>query len=205
MSDDRTKQITEQEALDRILQYLVDNRSDSPIRAYKIWKDVFPDQMQQLAFHLIKKLLYKTDIVIAYITDEDLNNFDVSIEATDITEMFLKQGGFQEKLAKEKADNVERDRIEELNKRKLQAEVDVIEFQKGLGKKLTVLGLVIAVVSVLASVLATVIQNKGDKNNETIDSLKLKTDSLTKRIKEIEMTLRENKKKINKSDTTINN
>ncbi len=203
MSDDKVKQITEQEALDRILQYLVDNRSDLPIGAYKIWKDVFPDQKQQLAFYLIKKLLYKTDIVISHIRDEDLNNFDVFIEATDITEMFLKQGGFQGQLAKEQTDKVERDRIEELNKRKLQAEVDVIEFQKGLGKKLTVWGFVIAVVSILASILTTVIQNKGDINKETIDSLVVRTDSLTKRIIEIENRLIEKSERI-KTDTTTN-
>ena len=74
---------------------------------------------------------------------------------------------------------------------------------KGLGKKLTVWGFVIAVVSILASILTTVIQNKGDINKETIDSLVVRTDSLTKRIIEIENRLIEKSERI-KTDTTTN-
>jgi hypothetical protein len=195
MSDDK-KQITEEEYLDRILKYLVDNRSDLPIDADQIWKNVFPNQNQQIAYILIKKLLHKSDIVISHIRDENLNNFEVFIEATDFAEVFLKQGGFQGELAKQQKAKTEKDRIDDLNNRKLQAEIDVIEFQKGLGKKLTVWGFVIGVVSVLASVITTMIQNNGD-STETIDSIVVKTDSLLKRVTEIERTL------IEKSDTTI--
>lgn len=195
---EESKQITEQEALDRILKYLVDNRTDLPIGAYKICKDVFPEQKEQLVFYLIKKLLYKSDIVISHIRNEDLNNFEVFIEATDLTETFLKQGGFQAQLNKEKADKAESDRLEALNKRKLEAEVDVIEFQKGLGKRLTIWGFIVTTVAVIASWLMTTIQDKRSDNKESIDSLIIKTDSLTKRILKIEKRLIEKEDSTNK-------
>lgn len=195
---EESKQITEQEALDRILKYLVDNRTDLPIGAYKICKDVFPEQKEQLVFYLIKKLLYKSDIVISHIRNEDLNNFEVFIEATDLTETFLKQGGFQAQLNKEKADKTESDRLEALNKRKLEAEVDVIEFQKGLGKRLTIWGFIVTTIAVIASWLMTTIQDKRSDNKESIDSLIIKTDSLTKRILKIEKRLIEKEDSTNK-------
>lgn len=184
--NDEVKQITEQEALDRILKYLVDNKTDLPIGAYKIWKDVFPDQKQQLVFFLVKKLLNKSEIVTSHVRNDNLSNFEVFIEATDITEVFLEQGGFQGQLAREQAEKVERERIEGLNKRKLEAEVDVIEFQKGLGKRLSIWGFIVAAISVCASILTTVIQNKGDNDQRKIDSLIIETDSLAIRILKIE-------------------
>jgi hypothetical protein len=197
MSED-IKQITEHEALDRILKYLVDNRTDGPIGAYKICKEVFPDQKQQLVFFLIKKLLNKSDIIKSHVQNDDLNDFQVFIEATDITEIFLKQGGFQGQLAKEQADKAERDRLDGLNKRKLEAEVEVIEFQKGLGKRLTIWGFIITIISIFSSVMTTIIQNKGDNKQRTIESLVNKTDSLTTRIIKLEKGLENN------SDSTIN-
>lgn len=184
--NDEVKQITEQEALDRILKYLVDNKTDLPIGAYKIWKDVFPDQKQQLVFFLVKKLLNKSEIVTSHVRNDNLSNFEVFIEATDITEVFLEQGGFQGQLAREQAEKVERERIEGLNRRKLEAEVDVIEFQKGLGKRLSIWGFIVAAISVCASILTTVIQNKGDNDQRKIDSLIIETDSLAIRILKIE-------------------
>jgi hypothetical protein len=88
------KFITEHEALDRLLKYLHENRGELLIHSYRIWQDVFPDQKEQVVYSLLKKLMNHDDLVNAQIREEELRNFEGFFEATDLTEMFLRQGGF---------------------------------------------------------------------------------------------------------------
>lgn len=186
------KQVSEHEALDRILKYLVDNRSDTPINVYRIHKEIFPEQKQQVIFYLIKKeLLVQRDFLTTVVKNDSLEGFDVYIGANDLTELFLKQGGFTKEFEKEQNDRGEKERLERLQNEKLEAEVDIVKFQKGLGKRLKISAFIITVISVFASILTTFIQNRSNNNQESIDSLVIKSDTLTNRLLNIEKKLKE--------------
>lgn len=192
------KQVHEHEALDRILRYLIDNKSNLPINVHKVQKEVFPDQKQQTIFYLVKKkLLNQNDIITSVVRDDNLETFDVYIGANDLTEIFLNQGGFTGAFEKQQIQKTENDRLERLQNEKLEAEVDIVRFQKGLGKRLTIWGFIVGIISVLASVITTIIQNSTDDNQKSINSLIIKTDSLTNRVLEIEKRLEDKRDSTN--------
>ena len=191
------KVIQQHEAMDTILRFLIDNKSDQAIHSENIWKKVFPDQKEEVVYFLLKQIMATGDsLVVTHIRSEDIDNFEVFFEANAITERFLNnQGGFTGQFEREQAVIKEQERIDALNKQTLESEVDIINFQKGLGKKLTIWGFVIAVVSVLASILTTIISNN-QTSTETI-----RIDSLEKQVKAIQTSINsfENKKQL---DTT---
>lgn len=173
--------ISQHTALDTILKYLIDNKTERPIHSSTIWKDIFPDQEEEVVYFLLKYIIGTADkIVVTHVRSEDIHNFDVFFEANAITKRFLHdQGGFVKQAEKEHLAQIEQNKIDALNFKKLEAEVDIIEFQKGLGKKITIWGFVITVISVLASVGTTLVQSKNDVNlSPRIDSLNHRIDKL---------------------------
>jgi hypothetical protein len=185
--------ISQHSALDTILKYLIDNKSDRPIHSSTIWKDVFPDQEEEVIYFLLQHIMGTADkIVVTHARSEDIHNFDVFFEANAITERFLyDQGGFVRQAEKAHLAQIEQNRIDALNLKKLEAEVDIIEFQKGLGKKLTIWGFVIAVLSVLASVLTTFVSSQTPQDfSPRIDTLTHRIDALTDSVQSINLRLR---------------
>ena len=134
-------------------------------------------------------------IVVTHIRNEELHKFEVFFQANALTERFLlNQGGFTEQFRKEQEEINEEKRIDILNKQKLESEIDIINFQKGLGKKLTIWGFIIAIVSVLASILTTIISdNKASSEDTRINTLEIKIKAMRTQIKLLE---------INKNKTT---
>ena len=70
------------EAMDIILKYLIDNKSDRPIFSHKIWQDLFPELDKEEVYFLLQKIINTTDeIVVSHIRSADLNNFEVFFES----------------------------------------------------------------------------------------------------------------------------
>lgn len=166
------------EAMDMILKYLIDNKSDTPIHSYTIWKDLFADLSieEEVVYFMLKKIMSTNDeIVIAKVRSDSLDNFEVFFDATPITKSFLNnQGGFSKQYENEQKEKIEEMRLALLNAEKLESEVDIIRFQKGLGKRLTIWGFGFAVVSFLVSYLTGLYQNASSQDYV------LKVDSLNK-------------------------
>ena len=184
--------MSEQEAMDIILKYLIDNSIDNPMYSGEIWKNVFPDEDELTVNILLKKIIdFGGDILIIDLNDADIHNFGGYFEATSLTKKFLfNQGGFTALYKKQDEENAERVRIEKLNTKKLESEVDLIDFQKGFGRKLTIWGFVIAVLSVLASVGTTLIQTRSNASlSPKVEVLTSRIDSLNDTVKSIKLRL----------------
>jgi hypothetical protein len=173
------KELSEHEAKDEILKYLIENKSDRPIHSQTIWKEVYPDQDEEVVYFLLRKIMYSADdIVITHIRSEDAHNFEVFFESNAITKRFLEQqGGFTQQFKNEQKEIAEQKRLEQLHNEKLESEVDIIRFQKGLGRKLTIWAVVLTAVSILVSFLTTLVQNQPYQD---VDS---KIESLTQEVK----------------------
>ncbi|MGB1269847.1 MAG: hypothetical protein ACPG45_08915 [Flavobacteriaceae bacterium] len=172
-------EVSEHEAKDEILKYLIENKSDRPIHSQTIWKEVYPDQDEEVVYFLLRKIMYTADdIVITHIRSEEAHNFEVFFEANAITMRFLEQqGGFTQQFENEQKEIAEHKRLEQLQNEKLESEVDIIRFQKGLGRKLTIWAVVLTAVSILASFLTTLVQN------QPYQDVYSKIESLTQEVK----------------------
>lgn len=187
--------ITEHEAKDKILKYLVDKRRNGNlITSYDIWKDVYPEQKEQIVYSVLKTLLYK-DVVTSHVTNDSLSNFVVFFEANDLTEMFLSQGGFSKESEELQKVKDEQAHVDQLNKRLLIAEVAIKEFEKKRGKGFVIWGFVIAILTFLSTVLfdALDVQDKLFPSRKTeyfqhVDSLEIIIDSIDERLRVIEQT-----------------
>lgn len=185
--------ITEYEAKDKILTFLVDKREEGlPISSHRIWKEVYPDQKEQIVYAVLKTLLYK-DVVTSHIRSDEIRNFEVFFEANDLTEMFLRQGGFSKEFEELQKVKDEQALVDELNKRLLVAEVAIKEFEKKRGKGFVIWGFVVAVLTFLSSVLfdALDIRDKLFPSPKTdylqhVDSLEIRIESLDERLRGLE-------------------
>jgi len=167
-------EISEHEAMDEILKYLIKNKSDRPIHSETIWKEVYPDQDEEVVYVLLRKIMNTADdIVITHIRSNEPHNFEVFFESNAITKRFLEQqGGFTKQFENEQKEITEQNRLERLQNEKLESEVDIIRFQKGLGRKLTIWAVVLTAVSILVSFLTTLVQNQPYQDYDSkIDSL----------------------------------
>ncbi|UXE67222.1 MAG: hypothetical protein KA713_01055 [Chryseotalea sp. WA131a] len=197
--------ITEHEAKDKILKFLVDNREKGvPISSYRIWEQVYPDQKQQILYAVLKTLLYK-DIVTSHIRSDEIRNFEVFFEATDLTEMFLNQGGFTKEFEEQQKERNEQVHIDQLNKRVLLAEVKIKEFEKSTGRKLIIWSFVLAVLSFLISV-ASILNGLRESASPSPSpkSFALPGDSLKQRIELFEKRLRTLEQSKNQDTTSTN-
>src|SRR5690606_20039161 len=114
-------------------------------------------------------------------------------------------GGFTAQAENDRIEKEEELRLKKLNTLKLESELDIIKFQKGLGKKLTIWGFAFAVLSVLASIVTTLIQNRPDEvSNQQIESLTYRVDSLNESLKSTNLRLQKVEEKIFQ-DTTKSN
>jgi hypothetical protein len=113
------------------------------------------------------------DIVIKHIRNDEPHNFEVFFESNALTKRFLEQqGGFIQQFENEQKEIAEQKRLELLQNEKLESEVDIIRFQKGLGRKLTIWAVVLTALSILVSFLTTLVQNQPYQDfNSKIDSL----------------------------------
>jgi hypothetical protein len=200
-----SEEIQEYEVLDTVLKYLIDNRTDNPIHCEKIWKDVYPEIKKGFLYFTLKKLI-GNDIVTTVVREIDIEDFSVFFGANDITDFFLSnKGGFTAMHKRDQADKIEQNRLDKLQTEKLEAEVDIIKFQKGLGKKLTIWGFVIAALSVLASVGTTLVQTRHDDNfDPRIDSLTHRVDSLTDSFQKTRQQLQSLELQLSKDTLTSN-
>jgi predicted RNA-binding protein YlqC (UPF0109 family) len=176
------KEIPQHEAMDTILRYLIDNKSDRPIHSHTIWKEVYPDQEEEIVYFLLRKIMTTADdIVITHIRSIETHNFEVFFEANAITKRYLEeQGGFTKQYLREQADKIEQIRIDTLQTEKLESEVDIIRFQRGLGKRLTIWGVILTAISILVSFLTSLYQTQPTRNLENeVSLLKKKLDSVT--------------------------
>ncbi len=198
-----TKHTHQHEAMDTILRYLIDNKSDRPIHSHTIWKEVFPEQDEEVVYFLLRKIMNTADeIVVSHIRSSDTHNFEVFFEANAITKGYLfDQGGFTGQFEREQGEQIDKIKREILEREKLESEVDIIRFQKGLGKKLTIWGFIIAVLSVIASVLTTLIQNQPNESlTRQIELVTQHADSLDQNLKSINLRLWNIEQKL-KADT----
>lgn len=179
-----TKQVQEYEAMDEILEYLIENKTDRPIHAETIWKDLYPKQDEEVVYFILKKMMNTVDqIFVTHVRSSDYNNFDVLFEANAITKRYLyDQGGFTKRYHDEEKERAEKAKNSLLNLQKLESEIDIIKFQKGLGKKLTIWGFIVAVISVVLSVYTS---NSSKTDNSKIDSLNVRIKSIEKELLEI--------------------
>jgi hypothetical protein len=167
-------EISEHEAKDEILKYLIKNKSDRPIHSQTIWKEVYPDQDEEVVYFLLRKIMNTADdIVITHIRNDEAHNFEVFFESNALTKRFLeRQGGFTQQFENEQKEIAEQKRLELLQNEKLESEVDIIRFQKGLGRKLTIWAVVLTALSILVSFLTTLVQNQPYQDFDSkIDSL----------------------------------
>ena len=176
--------IPEHQVMDEILKYLIDNKTDRLIHCRTIWKKLYPEQEKELIYILLKKIINTHDpIVVSIIINDNIHDFDVEFQATAITKMYLAQGGFSKSFEKTQIEEAEFSRVENLNKQKLESEVDVILFQKGSGKKLIIWGFIIAVLSFFFSIFSSLNSNyKSNLDNSTIDSLKTRLNVIEKEL-----------------------
>ncbi|EMY79844.1 hypothetical protein pgond44_14893 [Psychroflexus gondwanensis ACAM 44] len=203
-------EISEHEAMDEILKYLIKNKSDRPIHSETIWKEVYPDQNEEVVYVLLRKIMNTADdIVITHIRSNEPHNFEVFFESNAITKRFLEQqGGFTKQFENEQKEITEQNRLERLQNEKLESEVDIIRFQKGLGRKLTIWAVVLTAVSILVSFLTTLVQNqpyhdydsKIDSLTQTVVKTSQKVDVLTDSLNTLKTDLRLLKEKY-KTDT----
>ena len=167
-------EISEHEAKDEILKYLIKNKSDRPIHSQTIWKEVYPDQDKEVVYFWLRKIMKTAgDIVITRIRSDEPHNFEVFFESNALTKQFYEQqGGFTQQFENEQKEIVKQKRLELLQNEKLESEVDVIRFQKGLGRKLTIWAVVLTALSILVSFLTTSVQNQPYQDFDSkIDSL----------------------------------
>lgn len=160
------KEISQHAAMDEILKFLIDKKSDKPIHSRTIWKELYPDQDEEVVYFLLRKIMNTADdIVVKHVRSAEPHNFEVFFESNAITKRFLEeQGGFTQQFENEQKKIVEQERLERLNNEKLESEVDIIRFQRGLGKKLTIWGFGLTAVSILVSFLTTLVQNQPDQD-----------------------------------------
>ncbi len=204
--------IQEHEALDNILKYLIDNRSDNPIHCKQIWTDLFPEIEQHIIYYLLKKLI-GNDIVSTVIKDIDIEDFSVFFGANDLTKYFLiDKGGFTALSLKDQSDKIEQDRIVKLQTEKLEAEVDIIKFEKGLGRRFLKWTFIVTILSFLVSLL-TVLYRDQDNSiyNSKVDSLiqvvstsNYRVDSLTYDLKQTKQQLQNLELQLSKDTQTSN-
>jgi hypothetical protein len=155
-------EISQHEVMDEILKYLIENKSDRPIHSETIWKELYPDQDEEVVYFLLQKIMNTADdLVITHIRSAESHNFEVFFDSNAITKRFLEQqGGFTKQFENKQKEISEQVRLERLQNEKLESEVDIIRFQKGLGRKLTIWAVVLTALSILVSFLTTLVQNQ---------------------------------------------
>jgi hypothetical protein len=88
--------IEQHEAMDMILEYLVDNQNpDRPIHSSKIHHGLFPSSSIEETSLLLSRIMDTVDpVVVSRARNTEIADFDVFFQANAITERFLQQGGF---------------------------------------------------------------------------------------------------------------
>ena len=108
---------------------------------------------------------------------------------THFVSAFLHDGGFTKYFDTEFAkQQIELER-EKLNDEKLTAELDIVKFQRGLGKKFIIWTFVVSVIAIIVSILTTAATgHKNDNQTLPFDTLSLKNElqNIDSRIKMLE-------------------
>jgi hypothetical protein len=171
-----TVTINQQQAtdLDLILQTSIDNEGEV-YSVEEIHRLLFNDKDHEYCLNLFYILnnYYPT---LLWPTDGPTPEY---FWANEYAKAFIHSGGFIKIYNDEHKRVTEKEKIEALSLEKLSAEVEIVRFQRGLGKKLTIWGFAIATISVLASILTTIISNEGKIDNNLnpypLDTISLKT------------------------------
>lgn len=167
--------------LDLILDFL--NKNDDS-NVDDINEKLLPDKSRDYCLSLFyilanyyPRLLYPKDNL-----SEDI------FWATEYVPAFLHDGGFTKIYDTQFAEYEAEQKRQALADQKTQAELDIIEFQRGLGKKLLIWGFIVSVISIIASVLTTVATNHNDKQNSQVDTVALKNElqSIEQRLQKLE-------------------
>ena len=110
---DKTQTMTEGEAKDIILEYAVE-KMGQVISATHVHNELFKNN----SFEEVEFLFEKMTLTVDKVADISINDYDSFIEATELTKIFLSQGGFKELEKKNLAD------------KKREEEKELAEFEK---------------------------------------------------------------------------
>ncbi len=113
---------------------------------------------------------------IGILTAQKFNSGDFVVVSVDKTKCltFQDQGGFKD-LFKSHLETKNADVVRQiLSDKKMTTEIEVLEFQKGLGKKLLIWGLVVSIISIFSSIVTSVFITNKDKQSQPIDTVVLK-------------------------------
>ena len=126
------KKISEQKAMDMILEYLIANIGKQ-ILSYEICMKVFPDSDKTLVYSCIKKIIENNnDIVIVHEDGLDLRfeSFYCYLEATVLTDIFLNSnGGFEKTYETRKLIENEELRLKRIQDKKLENDAKLSKWQ----------------------------------------------------------------------------
>ena len=174
--------------LDKILQALLENEIDF-------------QNVNKINENLIKDKSYEYCLSLFYILSEHyprlLYPIDLSPDifwATDYVAAFLHDGGFTNLYDSEAAKQEAENERQKLNDEKLAAEVDIVKFQKGLGKKFTIWAFIVSIISIVASVLTTVLTTQQEDNKP----LPIDTNSLKHQLQILDLRVRKLEQQIHK-------
>lgn len=179
--------------LDKIILLSIENEGQ-PYSVEDIQEELFKDRDYSYCLNLFYILNNHNPSLLYPINGPEPELFWVN----DYAKAFIHNGGFKTLYDNEFKRKSEQDVIDALKLEKLTAEVDIVHFQKGLGKKLTIWGFVIAIISVTASILTTIISNTNllkDKQTQTqIDTTAIKTQiqGIEKRLQQLEIKAKNN-------------
>jgi hypothetical protein len=155
--------------LDFLIQKILDKNVN--VRSInEIHKNVFPDK----EYEYCSSLFYILNSYRPKLIDSHEAQFGYIFTPTHYASTFLYGGGFTKYFDNEFAKQQAENERQKLSDEKLSAEVDIVKFQKGLGKKLTIWGIVISVISIVASVLTTVATSHNEDKPFPIDTVSLK-------------------------------
>jgi hypothetical protein len=107
---------------------------------------------------------------------------------------FQSQGGFKNLYESKVEIQLKEAERQRLNDEKLKAEVDIVKFQRGLGKKFTIWAFVVSVIAVISSVLTTLVTSNNDKDM----SPKVDTAFLNDRLQKLDLHIQKLEQQIRK-------
>ncbi len=160
----------------------------------EIHKNVFPNK----SYEYCSSLFYILDNWHPRLIKSESSSNGIFFWGQEYINSFLYNGGFTKyfdvEFEKQEAEKVR----QKLNDEKLAAEVDIVKFQKGLGKRFTIWAFIVSVIAVLVSILTNAVTD----NNNHIQPSPFDTLSLKTQLNNIETRLKNLESKQSKDTTT---
>ena len=156
--------------LDLLLQTILDKKVN--VRSLdEIHQNVFPDK----TFEYCSSLFHIADNFHQQLLDSIKTSIGYIFTPTHYVVAFLHDGGFTKYFDTEFAKQEAEIARQKLNDEKLSGEVDIVKFQRGLGKRFTIWAFIVSIIAVIVSILTTVVTEHKKENQPLIfDTLSLK-------------------------------